>query len=827
MLDDNICRTTLFFVPELIIQIFVSLLSNNNHFINQPDMKKFYLFFLLAALAVFSAKADVQIFTVTGTIFENPNINPVPGHPVTIEIPPSNVFDGYFNEVFTNESGEYIDEVEVPEALLQAEVFISTIDCNGFMMTEIFPFYQGMLNITCDFIICDEPFPDCWATFGWQPSPNDPFTMMFFDESFFNGNTVEWSWQFGDGSGSGEQNPVHTFGGAGIYPVCLTISTPDCEDTFCIDVNVGFIPPGCQAFFEWIPMEEQTIHFIDMSNPPPTTWLWDFGDNTFSDEPAPVHFYQQPGEYVVCLTIFDEQMNCEDTFCQDIWVDGGSGGDCQAYYTWWPMDDLTVEFLDLSNFEPGEWVWEFGDGQMSWEPNPVHNYGQPGVYPVCLTVYGENCMDVYCEEVIVEGTPAECHAEFWYYQMEELFIQFNNTSYPENSEFMWEFGDGVTSSEFNPVHQYQEQGVYEVCLMVFNPELNCEDMLCQEVWVGNNFECQASFDWVPLGDSAYVVQFFDTSIGPEDMNYFWEFGDGGTSEEQNPVHFYQETGFFEVCLTISSPDCQSVFCNEVYVEGYPWDCYADFSWQLDADMNVQFFDWSYPTPEEWLWDFGDGETSTEQNPSHQYFEPGDYEVCLHIYNSFVGCDEIVCNVVEVGIPGGLNASYVYTQDSTNFFTIYFFDTSSGNPVDWMWEFGDGTTANEQNPLHSFNGPGTYTVCLTIMDAAGQASTYCEDIILDGSYISGIDEPKGELQINRVFPNPANDFVNLEINSPVNSEVEVALINLQGKELKRSIHSLSTGENAIRLGVSGLPEGVYLIRLQNGSSTSTTKIKVSK
>jgi len=1038
-------------------------------------MKKFYLFFLFAAIAVFTAKADVQIFIVSGTVYENPDANPVPGYPVTIEIPSSNVFEGYFSEVFTNDTGEYIDEVEVPEALLQAEVFVSTIDCNGEIMTEVHPFYQGLLTINCDFVICDEPFPDCWAMWDWQPSPNDPFTIMFFDESFFSSDVVEWFWQFGDGSGSDEQNPVHTFGGPGVYPVCLTIATPDCEDTFCMDmiveegwtfcqamfeyehtandslsvafydtswgpgefswfwdfgdgtgsedqnpvhfygnpglypvcltiisgdctdeycaevfvgynppeceafftwqqtpnglqsimffdastgpgefawlwefgdgtvsdvqnpvhfyeipgiyevclmiisgdcqdvfcaevnvgfnppdcdaffewqpmsndslsiaffdaswgpgefswswsfgdgsgsdeqnpvhyygspgiyevcltiisgdcmdefcteVFVGFIPPDCEAFFEWIPMEEQTIMFMDLSNPPPTEWYWDFGDNTFSDEPVPIHYYEQPGQYVVCLTIFNEEMNCEDTFCQDIWVEGG-GGDCQAYYTWWPMDDLTVEFMDLSTFEPGEWVWEFGDGQMSWEPNPVHNYGQPGVYPVCLTIYSGNCMDVYCEDVIVEGVPSECHADFWWNMMDELNVQFNNTSYPDSSEFIWEFGDGTTSNEINPVHQYEEPGVYEVCLVVFNPELNCEDILCQEVWVGNNFECQAFFEWEPLSDSGFIIQFYDGSIGPDDLSYFWEFGDGGISEDKNPIHIYQEPGFFEVCLTISSPDCQDVFCNEVLVEGYNWNCIAEFDFQINEDLNVQFVDWSYPTPEEWLWEFGDGTTSTDQNPTHQYQEPGVFEVCLTIINGFVGCEDMVCHVVDFENTGGMNASFEFIQDSTNFFTLYFFDTSTGNPMEWMWEFGDGTMSNEQNPVHSFNGPGIFVVCLSIFDETGEASTYCEEIILDGSFISTIDEPGNDLSIKSIFPNPANKFINLKIDSQENAMAGFVLVNLQGMAVKRNQHNIVRGENHIRFDVSDVAEGIYLLRVQHGNSISTAKIKISK
>ena len=791
-------------------------------------MKKLNLVLLIALFIGFTANADEITLTVSGTVYESPNSNPVPGHPVMIEIPPSNVFDGYFNEVLTNDAGQYFDEIVLPDIVTQGELFLSTIDCNGEIISEMFYFSPNAMNFTYDFFICDDPFPDCQALFEWQPSPDDPLTIMFYDASIVNNDEVSWFWQFGDGSGSGEQNPVHTFGSAGIYPVCLTITTPDCEDTFCTEVSVDFGPGECEAFFDWIPMEQQTIMFMDMSNPPPTFWNWDFGDGTFSDEPMPIHFYQEPGEYMVCLTIFNEELNCEDTFCQEIWVEGGGGGDCQAYYTWWPMDDLTVEFLDLSTFEPGEWMWEFGDGQMSWEPNPVHNYSEPGVYPVCLTIFGENCMDIYCEEVIVEGIPNECHADFWWDQMEELQVQFNNTSFPENSEFTWEFGDGITSNEINPVHQYEEQGVYEVCLTMFNQELNCEDIMCQEVWVGSNNNCQAFFEWFPfLPDSSNVIQFMDASIGPDDLSFLWEFGDGGTSEEMNPVHFYEETGTYEVCLTIFAENCQDIFCTVVVVEGFPLDCYAEFDWQLMEGTSVQFFDWSYPAPDEWLWEFGDGTTSTEQNPEHQYDEAGEYEVCLVIFNQELNCEDMICHLVDIEFPNGLNASFEYVQDSTNYFTLYFFDTSTGNPAEWVWEFGDGTMSNEQNPVHTFNGQGNYVVCLTIFGVNGGASTYCEEIMVDGSYISGIEAPMNELIINRVFPNPAKDFVNLEINSPKNTAVDVILINLQGKEVQRVNEGLVSGENQIRIDVSGLAEGIYLLRTQSGNTVLTTKIKITK
>ncbi len=544
-------------------------------------MKKLNLFFLIALFAALTINSNADVLTVSGIVSENPEVNPVPGHQVMIEIPPSNMLDGYYNEVITNDVGEYFDEIILPEIITQGELFLSTIDCNGEMITEMFYYSPNVMNIIHDFIIYDEPFPDCWAMFDRQPSPNSLLTIMFYDASFFSSDQVPWFWEFGDGSGSEDQNPEHTFGAPRVYPVCLTITTPDCKDAFC----------------------------------------------------------------------------------QAVWVEGRGGRYCQVYYTWRPMDDLTVEFLNLSTFEPGECVWELDDGQTLWETNPVYNYDQPGVYPVCLTIYCDNCIDVYCADVIVDGIANEC--------------------------------------------------------------------------------------------------------------------------------------------------------------------YAEFDFQINEALNVQFVDWSYPTPKEWLWDFGDGSTSTEQNPTHQYQEAGVFEVCLTIYNGAINCEDMVCQVVDFGNPGGLNASFVFLQNSTNFFTLYFFDTLTGNPTELMWEFGDGTMSNEQNPVHSFNGPGSFVVCLAIFNENGEAPTYCEEIILDGSFISGIDEPVNNLTVNSVFPNPVHRFVNLEMDSQENVVADIVLINLQGQEVKRCQHGLNRGENQMRVDVSGLAEAIFLPRAMTENSLSTTKMKISK
>lgn len=233
--------------------------------------------------------------------------------------------------------------------------------------------------------------------------------------------------------------------------------------------------------------------------------------------------------------------------------------------------------------------------------------------------------------------------------------------------------------------------------------------------------CYAMFDYF-VPDSMItipeynLIQFIDYSF-PLPVAWEWNFGDGSSSTEQNPLHSYLADGSYEVCLTTIAPDgCSSSYCMPVYltsdtvVDPY---CYTYFGYFGNADnyidsssTSVSFYDYSYPTPVRWTWDFGDGITSNESAPVHTYERSGVYMVCLNTYTDD-SCSGSYCENIFVGITDTINwpdcqaMFYSYPGDSiftyTGEYPVTFVDVSFGNPVMWHWDFGDGFTSDATKP----------------------------------------------------------------------------------------------------------------------------------
>ena len=135
-----------------------------------------------------------------------------------------------------------------------------------------------------------------------------------------------------------------------------------------------------------------------------------------------------------------------------------------------------------------------------------------------------------------------------------------------------------------------------------------------------------------------------------------------------------------------------------------------------APLNVQFTDTSSSNAQSWAWQFGDGNTSNSENTSHTYYAKGIYNVNLTV-QGLCGANTVTkqINVDECILP---NASFTYTTYDCNT-TVRFTDTSTGNPQNLTWQFGDGATSSEKNPVHIYASAGTYSVNLT-------AKTVCSD-----------------------------------------------------------------------------------------------------
>ncbi len=214
-------------------------------------------------------------------------------------------------------------------------------------------------------------------------------------------NPTSWSWDFGDGNTSTEQNPQHTFASNVPQTVCLTATNDSGSNTICRTIFIG---GSAAANFDFT-QNEFEFNFSDASNFNPTSWSWDFGDGNTSTEQNPQHTYDGNGQYLVCLTATDDN-GISDTYCQSIDIDillppiaaFNVGGSAAA---------LNRFFINQSLNPPFTSFWDFGDGNTSTVSTTTHVYAMAGEYEVCLTVTNEAGEDTYCEIITVGLTSTE------------------------------------------------------------------------------------------------------------------------------------------------------------------------------------------------------------------------------------------------------------------------------------------------------------------------------------------------------------------------------------------------------------------------------------
>lgn len=226
------------------------------------------------------------------------------------------------------------------------------------------------------------------------------------------------------------------------------------------------------------------------------------------------------------------------------------------------------------------------------------------------------------------------------------------------------------------------------------------------------------------GNAPLTVSFTDNSIGAGSQS--WIFGDGDTSAEKDPVHIYSTSGSYLVKLTVSNENGSDSESATITVSGQPAPVppKADFSSNLTsgfAPLEVQFTDTSQNAAG-WNWDFGDGATSTEQNPIHTFFSAGSYFVNLKVTNAN-GTSSKISTITVLHEQQSLTPVADFNANSTSGpvpLTVQFTD-SSQNATSWSWSFGDGSTSSEQSPSHIYSAEGTYTVILTANNANGSTS----------------------------------------------------------------------------------------------------------
>lgn len=226
----------------------------------------------------------------------------------------------------------------------------------------------------------------------------------------------------------------------------------------------------------------------------------------------------------------------------------------------------------------------------------------------------------------------------------------------------------------------------------------------------------------PSGFVNQPVAFQSTSAGTI-TSALWEFGDGKSSTGLSASHTYATAGTFAVKLTVGNAAGTSSATRNVVI--YPNPA-ASFSWQPQfptTNDTITFVDSSAGLPSAWAWDFGDGTTSTQQNPSKRFTAAGTKLVKLTVMRGNLSHSitrEVNVAAVTSGTPMVAAAFEASATTVSIGSTVSFSDRSTGAPAQWSWSFGDGGTSTLQNPTHTYSAPGTYTVTLTVSNASNSS-----------------------------------------------------------------------------------------------------------
>lgn len=394
-------------------------------------------------------------------------------------------------------------------------------------------------------------------------------------------------------------------------------------------------------------------------------------------------------------------------------------------------------------------------------------------------------------------------------------LNFYDTSEGAVKEWYWDFGDGSGFvNEQNPMHIFNhplggpevKMSPYRTVTLIIITD-SCKSTYAQTIDIYNpldtvqNTQCMAQFKYYETGRDTVgrtvKIAFVNYSSG-ENLSYFWQFGDGSTSADKEPVVKFDLNQLeHKVCLTVTGADsCTNMYCDDVFISAdYPWnpgedttytdttrhDCYVTFGYnRKDMLMGptqsvlIEFFTKTFPEPVEWYWDFGDGITSNEPNPSHVYhqltgidsmMEDSVYYI-LPVYNPYRTvcvtvktadeCKVSYCETIQVfdynEYPEPVRCQAYFKYEKADLMSISevvpvkLYDVTEGEIVSRLWQFEDGTTSTDKELLKTFNiFQPVHKVCLTVTFADSCVSTFC-----DAVYVNGV-------VIDTVYPEPGCSY----------------------------------------------------------------------
>jgi PKD repeat protein len=583
---------------------------------------------------------------------------------------------------------------------------------------------------------------------------------------------TSYAWDFGDGfSGSGT-TVSHSYAAPGTYTVTLVVTNANGAADAEVKPNYITIQPSPTANFSvnglgcTVPL---TVNFSNTgSSGAGFSYQWNFGNGQTSTAANPsAQTYNSAGTYSVSLITTNTTTGCKDTLIQSIVVSN--------FQTNFQMPTTacvgqSIPFMDNSTAGANQWSWNFGGMGVSSEENPSFTFMSAGTYSVQLSSQNtaSGCSGSSSQTITVQPTPIPSFTATPLTNCAPSNVTFNNTSVGGTS-YSWNFGDATslnnTSTEVSPSHTYNNNGSYDVTLIMTTID-GCSGTLTLDDYI-----VIANLDPVILatptgGCTPLVVTFTDETLPPNSSNpitsWNWSFP-GGTPNSfngQNPPSVTYGIGVYDVSLTVTTQSgcTETLNLNDYITVGD----IIDLNFSVDTTVNCIKTDFEFtsnvttnpanPNPSEisYFWDFTDG-TSTEENPQYQFTsDTGYFDVQLVV--DFRGCKDSIQidSLIYINAPIAKFSpdQTLYCNVGSSVLVPFIDDATHGITSDdilMIYEWGDGTPntvlddpqlddVDAGNVSHQYTNYGSYTVEQVIHNY----TTGCSDSITSIVHISTVN-----------------------------------------------------------------------------------------
>jgi len=469
-------------------------------------------------------------------------------------------------------------------------------------------------------------------------------------------------WSHGDGTNSPAPGLSHQYANAGNYSVQLVATTNQgCVDSIQGAALVNPLPQigtlaavtlceGDAAAFT------QSAQVAAINGAQLTQFDWSFGDGNSGSGTSASHTYLNEGLLTGQLQVTTNQ-GCTDvqTFpvainptpvIQSVSAPAVCEGTSASF----------AESIQYSGFNNGvvqSYNWISGDGSSYATQGPInHTYVAPGSYTVSLMIQtSHGCSDSMQVTQLVHENPViqsnqvvpVCQGVSTQFSPVVLLSGVNGAII---NDYIWDFGNGSGSTQATPGVVYAAPGTYTAELIVVT-QYGCSDTSLLTAEVYHLPQPDFLIDTLCYGVEGTFLntsQIADGSI----QSYEWNFGDNaGFSNQQDPFYVFSAPGTYTVTLTATSGQgCANQIQLPVSISQGP---NSSFSPILTAPFTLQFTPDSQLPGQTYLWDFGDGQTSTMAVPTHQYTQPGQFQVCLTV--SDANCSSESCSSVQLNTTG--------------------------------------------------------------------------------------------------------------------------------------------------------------------------------